>query len=139
MTPRPIYKWKSFWFGILVLVLLGWAWVRSMDWQDWICYGYGGDSRIELGNHTATVEFLLGKSEGVIGTQGFFTLTRRIDDPEAAFEHAIEIIRMPGRFWMQIAHWLLILYFLIPWLSILAWRVWRQRKQRRLTESGAAP
>ena len=28
-TPRPLYKWKSFWLGILVLGFLGWAWWDS--------------------------------------------------------------------------------------------------------------
>jgi hypothetical protein len=31
MTPRPFYRWKSFWLGLCVLVFLGWAWVWSMD------------------------------------------------------------------------------------------------------------
>ena len=29
MTPRPFYRWKSFWFGLLVLVFLGWVWADS--------------------------------------------------------------------------------------------------------------
>lgn len=29
MTPRPIYRWKSFWLGVCVLGFLGWAWERS--------------------------------------------------------------------------------------------------------------
>jgi hypothetical protein len=29
MTPRPFYRWKSFWLGLFVLVFLGWAWWDS--------------------------------------------------------------------------------------------------------------
>lgn len=29
MRPRPFYRWKSFWFGLLVLVFMGWASVDS--------------------------------------------------------------------------------------------------------------
>jgi hypothetical protein len=31
MTPREPCKWKSIWFGILVLGFLGWAWLVSKD------------------------------------------------------------------------------------------------------------
>jgi hypothetical protein len=33
MHPRPIYRWTSFWLGVLILLLLGWAWARSMAWS----------------------------------------------------------------------------------------------------------
>ncbi len=26
---RQLYRWKSFWFGMLVIAFLGWAWARS--------------------------------------------------------------------------------------------------------------
>ena len=34
MSRRPIYRWKSFWLGVVVLCFLGWAWARSMTWRD---------------------------------------------------------------------------------------------------------
>jgi hypothetical protein len=33
MKPRPFYRWKSFWLGILVLLFLGWAWRDSMRFE----------------------------------------------------------------------------------------------------------
>jgi hypothetical protein len=36
MKPRPFYRWKSFWLGILVLGFLGWAWVDSLRYESWI-------------------------------------------------------------------------------------------------------
>jgi hypothetical protein len=33
MQPRPIYHWKSFWLGLLVLSFIGWAWLDSK--QSW--------------------------------------------------------------------------------------------------------
>lgn len=30
--PRPFYRWKSFWLGVLVLGFLGWAWAESTGW-----------------------------------------------------------------------------------------------------------
>ena len=29
MRPRPIYRWKCFWFGLLTLAFMGWATVDS--------------------------------------------------------------------------------------------------------------
>jgi len=29
MTPRPLYKWKSFWLGLFVACFLAWAWWDS--------------------------------------------------------------------------------------------------------------
>jgi hypothetical protein len=29
MTPRPIYRWKSFWLGLFVACFLAWAWRDS--------------------------------------------------------------------------------------------------------------
>ena len=26
MTPRPIYRWKTFWIGLIYVSLVGWAW-----------------------------------------------------------------------------------------------------------------
>jgi len=31
MPSRRLLRWKSFWFGILLMVFLGWAWRDSMD------------------------------------------------------------------------------------------------------------
>ena len=33
MSPRPIYRWKSFWLGVWVLGFVGWAWWDSMHFQ----------------------------------------------------------------------------------------------------------
>jgi hypothetical protein len=34
MKPRPFYRWKSFWLGVLTLGFLCWAWVRAMSHCD---------------------------------------------------------------------------------------------------------
>ena len=31
IPPRPIYRWKSFWLGILVLTFLCWTWSNSFQ------------------------------------------------------------------------------------------------------------
>jgi len=46
MTPRPLHRWKSFWLGILVLGFLGWAWVRSIVYDDRIVWMEAGSTDI---------------------------------------------------------------------------------------------
>jgi hypothetical protein len=29
MRPRPVYRWRSFWLGLLMLTSVGWMWARS--------------------------------------------------------------------------------------------------------------
>ena len=43
MTRRPIYRWKSFWLGVLVLVFLGWGRMRSSVMTDVLTWGYNGN------------------------------------------------------------------------------------------------
>ena len=31
MTPRPLYRWKSFWLGLIAIAFLCWAWSISME------------------------------------------------------------------------------------------------------------
>lgn len=32
MKARPVWRWKSFWLGVLVLCFLGWAWWEGYAW-----------------------------------------------------------------------------------------------------------
>jgi len=44
MSPRPLHRWKSFWLGLLVLIFLGWAWLRSMSYHEgirWFNWDWG--------------------------------------------------------------------------------------------------
>ena len=31
MTPRPIYRWKTFWLGLFVACFIAWSWCDSMS------------------------------------------------------------------------------------------------------------
>lgn len=39
MKGRAIYRWKSFWLGVLVMGFLSWAWWDSLHWKTWLSYG----------------------------------------------------------------------------------------------------
>ena len=128
MTPRPLYRWKSFWLGILVLNFIGWGWVESMTYADgvgWSRGSFGAYARIWDGTIS-------------LGTD------REPRSPGLDFWHISNGVREPHRllpkFERDPAHnkaelmlpfWLVILLYLIPWLGFL---IWRARKQRHLTK-----
>ena len=50
MRRRAVWRWKSFWLGVLVLCFLGWVWVRSMGWHSEVTW-----QRAHRGSGTAAV------------------------------------------------------------------------------------
>ena len=36
MTPRPLYRWKTFWFGLFVACSITWAWRDSASSSSWV-------------------------------------------------------------------------------------------------------
>lgn len=148
MTPRPFYRWKSFWFGILVLLSIGWAWVYSvnnilgMSWKDSrvFCFAnqFGGRVNLRmdlLKSHS--LGFRLGKPNGFhLRDQNHDSLN--IPDPVIwpsnlpwginlfYDKHALVSI--------GVAHWFLILVFLVPWTVFLLWR--RNRMKRMAGPEG---
>ena len=135
MTPRPLYKWKSFWLGILVLGFLGWAWRDSGHHRS-----YAGWSRGPQDHEVFMAESRIGwvgtryvngrtgdsisyyREEMKFGFEFPEALSWRID-----FHAFIGGVRE-----VKVAHWFLLLLFLVPWSAFLAWR-WR--RQRILTKT----
>jgi hypothetical protein len=141
MPPRPI-RWKTFWLGLLVFLFLLWAWGRSVGHCDSLTYGSpGGRFMIECQNSSGSVALEIGVARtflhrivpaGIVLTSETRPGRRWLGD--------IEITRLSsGRYWIQIAHWLLIVLFLLPWLTFLAWRQRKQRRHHRLTEKESNP
>jgi hypothetical protein len=140
MSPRPLIKWKSFWLGILVLVFLGWAWVRSIGHADsvwagvrsseWLLTSFAG--RMTWLCHD---EAFRGEARSIHGL-GFDS--GRGGDNEEWIQPAFEKFQRDVpygngtlSFW-RVSHWFLILLFFLPWS---AFRAWRYRRQRKLTET----
>ena len=145
---RPLHRWKSFWFGLLVLAFLGWAWVWSI--------GY----RVEVSWHRAPKGIIAAGLED--GQLSFRWLP---DHPTVPPEFAIERMALPqGETWfppatwmiageldglgevgqvtlIRIPHWFLLLGFLVPWAGFLVWRVRRVRrvKRQQLSEPKSTP
>ena len=156
MRPRPVIRWKSFWFGILVLGFLGWAWRDSRHhqatytihhiWDGSVVIPQGlwhGDSvlGIRIVRHLGPVKANL-TGKGTFDFQ-YVPVTKRLnpDLPPLRWETFPPYTTPRGaivaEMLIEFPHWSLILFFLIPWASFLAWR-WR--RQRILTKAhDAAP
>jgi hypothetical protein len=132
MKPRPIYRWKSFWLGILVLGFLGSAWAFSMGRSSGVSFMQG---KRETSLHQ--VDGAVGISSGV-----YFGKKLKAEwDGWHAGDVISEIPRFPSAVWRHTesfgsysavryfaAHWFLMLLFLVPWSAFLAWR-WNKQKK----------
>ena len=127
MIPRRLIRWKSFWFGILVLGFLGWSWVRSMDFEEGISWVVP-PHRLALAHEAGSAFLVLRQTPSAAS---FYMGGQPIDPDEQVtwfpapfrFELENDVQRVIG-----FAHWFLILLFLVPWSAFLAWRWQRQRK-----------
>ena len=138
MHPRPIYRWKSLWFGILVLAFLGWAWVRSVGEFSEVSWGSRSSCWMTMfrqGNGVLQVG--AGEHIFVAGSIGGFHFSHQKLAP------APQGLRIPficrecfGPRFLSIQHQFLILLFLIPWA---AWLVWRSRRMKRLAATTGSP
>jgi hypothetical protein len=116
MTPRPLHRWKSFWFGIVVLVFLGWSWGTSKWAIDSLTL------ETPMGSSTAShwAGYLCFSHEYGPGHSGFGFDASHTDitfDPRWFVQ---PFLRGDGVF--RIAHWFLILLLLFPWICLLTWR-----------------
>ncbi len=134
MILRPFHRWKSFWLGLLVLAFLGWAWVRSMHHTNQFSYktssisttwfGYSNFGSLALGSWMDPFD-RVGLNIDSVGTNAL-PPWGRVWFPEAANLEWSGDDRT-----LSIAHWFLILLFLIPWSAFLGWRYQRLRRIAR--------
>ena len=163
MSRRPVYRWKSFWLGLCVLVFLGWAWLRSMEWMSGVSWQWTVGDKSEWVGQSIAVEQDEGRvslwwdSYNPLEMDGMrrwnnriplieLNVTRNPFEPvdTVAEDEEIERIReegsglfpealVMGHAWISVAHWVLWLGFLLTWGGWMVWR-WRREKQVSLTE-----
>lgn len=120
MNPRPIYRWKTFWFGVLVIAFLGWGWERSLRFHSFCLAGW-----IVLGQKSGEICFVVPLHKDRSPVE-FVDVPFEQDSLwlAPAFTHE----SFKGDQWLCVAHWVLTILFLIPWAAFLAWR-WRRLKR----------
>ena len=130
--PRPLYRWMSFWLGVLVLLFLAGGWLLSLshthlvrlDWTSGNCLIAShekGFCRISVS--TDDLSGLFSKPRLHAGAFRHWERTERTSDYAYSWDQVWTQVR--------VAHRLLILLFLVPWLAWLAWR-WRRQKQAQV-------
>ncbi len=129
MTPRSLYRWKSFWFGVLVLVFLSWSWVRSMVAGDYIPINGSLEevARIDQSGGRIAVGWVL---ENPVFSLPEIPLAMQFQQGELPWFPAAVKYWSPVDGWgaVGVAHWFLIVLFLAAWAGCLAWRRRRMRK-----------
>ncbi|MEK7951605.1 hypothetical protein [Luteolibacter soli] len=120
--PRPLHRWKSLWFGLLILAFILWAWIRSTTRDD------------ELTLARGTTVFIVESKRGSL-TFDRFSLPGNAITPwefqSAPSGPATFSDYFPTSFYhiyagdegsTSLAWWLIALTFLLPWTTFLTWR-----------------
>ena len=142
MPPRPLYRWKSFWFGLLVIAFPGWAWVISMYQISSFMYKSPGNSNASYaGNDSGTLDMGLWRDSPIPeGFHPFSELYTSQPSDRGWFPAAASLKKSAGHGMQRllIAHWFLILLFLLPWTAFLFWRSRRMKRLQLLSRSAPA-
>lgn len=121
---RPLHRWKSFWLGLFVLVFLGWAWARSTTALSQVLWPTGTSTAVVIGQFGSRVVLASGES-GMTLPPGLQFNNVFVDYGDDIFPPSAGFLRRPKGIF--VAHWFLILLFLVPWFGWLAWR-WRRHR-----------
>ena len=146
MAPRRLIRWKSVWLGILVLGFLLRAWLESSFESSGI---QRGDSKEPIGVSSSSGYLEFYRFMGMPADAGWQITGSRYASPSNArllWPSPLRI-RIKEEVFIgdhsareaSIAYWLIVLLFLIPWASFLAWRWQRQRKLTKVHDAAPAP
>jgi hypothetical protein len=143
MTPRPLHRRKTLWLGIFVLIFLSWAWARSREHSEIVGFRPGGNTWFGIVNSGGQLLLrIVSYQSGIRSTTKFIdcSFMRIHTDPWFAspFKWDYEANAPSGPIFLSagIAHWLIILLFLVPWLALLTSR---SRRMKRLPTGSAEP
>jgi hypothetical protein len=154
---RPLYRSRLFWLGVPGLVFLLWVWWDSGGYVSFAAYERGNELRqVEVGRggvlwtyafdpkptgHAAVRPFRAERIE--LAKMGVETKGRRLDFSEA-FKRERRMVSLPAFGVKKEVHtvllalWVIVLGYIAMWLGgVFAWRWWKVRVMRRLTEMGA--
>jgi len=116
MRPRPLYRWKSFWFDLLTLAFMGWAWRDSLR----ACSAIGWESGMVMRWRGASY-LLAGKRWGTLTG---WSLIREPSDGE--WHCAVQ--RKIHQRWVRVPDAAVFFPFLLAWVAFLGWR-WRRQSE----------
>jgi hypothetical protein len=113
MPPRPFYRRKRLWLGIMALLFLGAVWLRSIFYSDYLFVGplHITNSGGQISSTWASL------SDWTVHVAAFPDPTRRlgISSPACFFEASSSSIIV------SFAHWFVILVAFLCWINLLVW------------------
>ena len=120
MRPRPIYRWKSFWFGLLTLAFMALA--------SWDSTRYGTTFiGAEYFTQRINGEWRFGKVPNIGGAQ---RVERDSVLNPTVSDFATNSWRATGNKWAAIPDAAIFFPFLFAWIAFLGWRWRRQNKAK---------
>jgi hypothetical protein len=122
MTPHRLIRWESFWFGILVLGFLAFAWVRSSSHADFLNWKLSDDLSIAGGQHGGIVDLWVDRTHSEFSPVGIVVGSNRSTE-RRWFES--ELFAASNGI-IKVSHLLAMLLFSLCWGG---WLFWRVRKQ----------
>lgn len=119
---RPLYRWKTFWFGVLVVMFLAWAWARSTKVIDKHGWSSGGNhwTLVSTGGSFGIIRFSTGAGNLVVPRSA-------IAFPPAWYSSREELGGSLSVSQHVCAYWFASVAFLVPWSGWLAWK-WRRMR-----------
>ena len=141
--PRPLYRSKSFWLGVLVIIFLGWSWQRSIHHYDAFSYGEATGGRgISLSQRNSLFIVTWVPAKNLAGfTPGFHRFVVPMKGPDktafpALFSQDILTGKLPPSFRsFHLPHWFVMLLFLFGWTTFL---ILRSQRMKQLTANSPA-
>ncbi|RYD29977.1 MAG: hypothetical protein EOP87_17395 [Verrucomicrobiaceae bacterium] len=127
IQPRPILRWKSLWFGILILGFIAWAWRRSASHSDELAFTRG-TTTFAVESHCSSILFTAFPFHPALPAPGWEFRSEVPWDSDLDYFKPPFIQIHDGRFhYLWLAWWIPALSFLLPWTAFLTWR-WRRMK-----------
>jgi hypothetical protein len=128
MTSRPLYRWKSFWFGVLVIAFLGWAWMRSTKVADYVLVDWPAGEFAQIHHTSGRMKVFHSLNPPLFASAELKTMRDTAEGGLPGLPLGFRYSPFSeGSLVLAVTHWFLILLFLVPWSGWLAWR-WRKLK-----------
>jgi hypothetical protein len=142
MIKRRLHQRKSFWLGLCLLLFLGWAWFSSEHRA----------TKLRIGSVRAHESIEIGQSSGAVftviyfvpymdpcdvpivgtATGSFNVFTNSHGNPHFSIPPPMVVQIESAGWFASIAHWFLIVLYLVLWVL---WMRWRSRLERRFVDS----
>ena len=141
MTPRPIHHWKTFWLGLLILAFLTWSWSRSRSHEDIVSLRPGTKAWYTFASSAGCFRCSSTTlhAPGPHSAPFFDHFSGPNEDTSPWFLPPFTGSHFEDKFstvtFYAIAHWLIVLTFLLISSTLL---LWRRKKIDHLTEATSA-